>query len=119
MKDLEWRADTNDDFRAWPLSEGVRARFVSALRALREGDRDVPSVKWMDGFDGHTAEIKISGYRVIATCAYSDCVYVVNAFKKDSARGARTRKLEIRLIKRRLKDLEQEKGAPGRQGMVH
>ena len=108
MKELEWRADTKAEFASWPLSKDVRARFISALRSLQEGDRDVPSVKWLKGFD-RVAEVKISGYRVIAACVFDDAVYVVNSFKKDSARGRQTRKHELELVIRRVKELRRYK----------
>jgi phage-related protein len=112
MKDREWRGNTQKEFTAWPLKQGVRVSFLDRLRSLQEGERDVQGAKWFANIDAAVVQIKISGYRLVAYCGYEDCVYVLNAFKKDAAKGKKTRQHEIDLIKQRLRDLHSERGKP-------
>ena len=45
-------------------------------------------------------------YRVVYTVRYATAVYVLHAFQKKSKRGSATPKLEIELIRERLKTAE-------------
>lgn len=119
MKELEWRADTKSDFAGWPLKAGVRAKFLAALRDLQSGENECPGVKWLAGFDVRVAEIKISGYRLTVTCEIGNRVYVLTAFKKDSAVGKQTRKHEIDLIKTRVKNLKTEHSPTAPKVRIH
>jgi phage-related protein len=115
MKGCEWRSSTKKDFKEWPLSQGVRVRFYDRLRDLQNSERDPPSVKWLGNIDPQIAEIKISGYRVIAYCGFEKMVYVLSAFKKDAAKGRQTRHHEIELIKSRLRELRAEQQPTSRR----
>ena len=107
--------DSQKTFLAWPLKKGVGAASWIVSAPFRRAKRDVQGVKWLANIEGQLAQIKISGYRVIAYCAYEDCVYLLNAFKKDAGEGPHTRKHEIDLIRKRLRDLHQERGGPGKR----
>jgi phage-related protein len=56
---------------------------------------------WSCAFDGDT-------YRAVYTVRFGDAVYVLHAFKKKSKRGVKTPQHDIDLVKRRLKDAEQD-----------
>lgn len=56
---------------------------------------------WLRIFDGDT-------YRAVYTIRFREAVYVLHAFKKKSKRGIRTAQMDIELIKRRLRDADQD-----------
>lgn len=105
MRLLEWMGKTKEEFGSWPLSQAVRIRFYDALRSLQAGEKDPPSTKWLSSLHPQCAEIKISGYRLVAHCEYGDVVYVVHAFKKDSAKGRKTRQSATDLVENRIGQL--------------
>jgi phage-related protein len=49
-----------------------------------------------------------STYRAVYTVRFGDAVYVLHAFKKKSKQGIKTPQSDIELIRRRLKDAEQD-----------
>ena len=55
----------------------------------------------MEDFDGDT-------YRAVYTVRFGDAIYVLHAFKKKSKRGIKTPQSDMDLIKRRLRDAEQD-----------
>ena len=55
----------------------------------------------IEDFDGDT-------YRAIYTVRFSEAVYILHAFKKKSKRGVKTPQSDIDLIRRRLRDAEQD-----------
>jgi phage-related protein len=61
-------------------------------------------VELIDDFDGDT-------YRAVYTVRFGDAIYVLHAFKKKSKRGVKTPQRDIDLVKRRLKDVEQDHAA--------
>jgi phage-related protein len=58
-------------------------------------------VELVEDFDRDT-------YRAVYTVRFSEAVYVLHSFKKKSKQGVKTPQSDIDLIKRRLKDAEQD-----------
>jgi phage-related protein len=58
-------------------------------------------VELVDDFEGDT-------YRAVYTVRFADAVYVLHAFKKKSKQGIKTPQPDIDLVKRRLRDAEQD-----------
>jgi phage-related protein len=59
------------------------------------------TIELVENFDGDT-------YRAVYTISFREAVYVLHAFKKKSKRGSKTPQSDIELIKRRLRDAEQD-----------
>jgi len=106
---LLWIASSKRDYREFPSR--VQDGFGFELYLAQTGQHP-PSAKPLKGlssgtvvlvehFDGDT-------YRAVYTVQFSEAVYVLHAFKKKSKRGIKTPQGDIDLIKRRLKDAEQD-----------
>jgi phage-related protein len=71
-----------------------------------------PSAKPLKGLGGGVVELvgnfDKDTYRAVYTVRFGDVVYVLHAFKKKSKQGSKTPQSNIDLIKRRLKDAEQD-----------
>ena len=70
--------------------------------------RKAPTAKPLRGF-GSAAILEVvedhhgDTYRAVYTVQYADLVYVLHAFQKKSKRGVATPRLDIELVKKRLK----------------
>lgn len=106
---LLWIASSKRDFREFPSR--VQDGFGFELYLAQTGQHPPSAkplkgmgsgvVKLVENFDGDT-------YRAVYTVRFSDAVYVLHAFKKKSKRGIKTPQGDIDLIKRRMKDAEQD-----------
>ena len=71
-----------------------------------------PRAKPLHGLGSGVMEISASRergtYRAVYTVSIGDSVYVVHAFQKKSAAGIATPKVEIALVRQRLKQLRSE-----------
>ena len=111
-KPLIWRATSKADFMAFP---GIAQREMGyALFLAQMGERHPAMVKTLKGFGGGAVvEVKEShdgnAYRAVYTVRYADAVYVLHAFQKKSRKGLATPKPDVELIRRRLKDLAEER----------
>jgi phage-related protein len=75
---------------------GQHPPSAKPLKGLGSG-----TVELVDDFDGDT-------YRAVDTVRFGDAVYVLHAFKNKSKQGIKTPQSDIDLVKRRLKDAEQD-----------
>jgi phage-related protein len=94
----EFPARVQDDFgfELFLAQTGQHPPSAKPLRGLGSG-----TVELVDDFDGDT-------YRAVYTVRFGDAVYVLHAFKKKSKRGIKTPQGDIELVKRRLKNAEQD-----------
>ncbi len=71
-----------------------------------------PETKPLHGFGGAgvlevVEDYQTDTYRAVYTVKFAELIYVLHAFQKKSKKGGATSKLDIDLIKRRLKAAEQ------------
>src|SRR5215469_2648364 len=109
LRPLLWVASSKRDFQEFPAQvqddlgfelylaqTGQHPPSAKLLKGLGSG-----TVELVDDFDGDT-------YRAVYTVRFADAIYVLHAFKKKSKRGVKTPQHDIDLVKRRLKDAEQD-----------
>lgn len=101
---LLWIASAKKDLEALP--DDLRSVFGYALYLAQQGDSH-SDAKALKSFGGGVLEIVAdhSGdtYRAVYTVKYADAVYVLHVFQKKSKKGIATPKLDLELIKSRLK----------------
>jgi phage-related protein len=90
------RVQDNFGFELFLAQTGQHPPSAKPLRGLESG-----TVELVDDFDGDT-------YRAVYTVHFRDAVYVLHAFKKKAKRGIKTPQSDIDLVKRRLRDAEQD-----------
>jgi phage-related protein len=109
MKALTWLADSRSKVKSFPA--GVQDDIGYALYAAQLGELSIRA-KPLHGLGGHVIEIAAhdaSGtYRAVYTVSIGEAIYVVHAFQKKSKAGIATPKLEMELIRQRLKLLRSE-----------
>jgi phage-related protein len=108
VKSLEWIGSSLKDLKALPPE--VRRLFGHALFLAQAGDRH-DAAKVLQGFGGagvlEIIENNVGGtYRAVYTVRFSDAVFVLHCFQKKSTRGISTPKLDIDIIRARLKVAE-------------
>jgi phage-related protein len=109
LRPLLWVASSKRDFHEFPAQVqddlgfelylaqiGQHPPSAKLLKGLGSG-----IVELVDDFDGDT-------YRAVYTVRFADAVYVLHAFKKKSKQGIKTPQPDIDLVKRRLRDAEQD-----------
>lgn len=74
------------------------------MRDIQYGEVPVSAKRLPDIGEG-VIQCKTDGYRTIVTVAIDDEVWCVHAFKKDSARGKKTRQREMDVAKQRVNEL--------------
>lgn len=87
------------EIRSWP--DRVKKDLGDQMRELQSGGMPVRGKRLPDIGEG-VIQCKTDGYRTIVTVAIEQEVWIVHAFKKDSARGKKTRKHEMDLAKQRV-----------------
>ncbi|MBU2765229.1 type II toxin-antitoxin system RelE/ParE family toxin [Acidithiobacillus ferrivorans] len=107
-KPLEWIASSYKDLMALPPD--VRRRFGYALSLAQMGDRD-DAAKVLKGFDGagvlEVFEDDVGGtYRAVYTVKFAEAVFVLHCFQKKSKSGIATPKVDMDIIRTRLKVAE-------------
>jgi len=110
-KPLIWRATAKSDFMDFPAV--VQREMGYALFLAQMGERHPSMAKTLKGFSGGAVvEVKESregnAYRAVYTVKYAEAVFVLHAFQKKSKKGMATPKMDMDLIRRRLKDLIEE-----------
>jgi phage-related protein len=102
-------ASSKRDFREFPAE--VQDALGFELYLAQTGQHP-PSAKPLKGLGSGTVELvdDFDGdiYRAAYTVRFADAVYVLHAFKKKSTRGIKTPQPDIDLVKRRLRDAEQD-----------
>ena len=106
---LLWVASSKRDYREFPSR--VQDGFGFELYLAQTGQHP-PSAKPLRGFGSRTLELveDFDGdtYRTVYTVRFGEAIYVLHAFKKKSKRGIKTPQSDIDLIRRRLRDAEQD-----------
>ena len=96
--------DSSEQVRSFP--KAVRRAVGEALRFAQRGGNKHPKTKPLRGIGSGVLEIVAphgtDTYRAVYSVKIGRKIYVLHAFQKKSARGIRTPKHEIDLIKRRL-----------------
>jgi len=109
LRPLLWIASSKRDFREFPAR--VQDDLGFELYLVQTGQHP-PSAKFLKGLGSGTVELvdDFDGdtYRAVYTVRFGDVIYVLHAFKKKSKRGVKTPQHDIDLVKRRLKDAEQD-----------
>jgi phage-related protein len=109
---LIWRGASKTDFTAFPRT--VQREMGYALFLAQMGERHSARAKTLAGIGGTTAiEVKESldgnAYRAVYTVRYAEAIFVLHAFQKKSKKGVATPKMEIDSIKKRLRNLIEER----------
>lgn len=107
-KPLEWIASSYKDLMALPPD--VRRRFGYALSLAQMGDQD-DAAKVLKGFGGagvlEVVEDDAGGtYRAVYTVKFAEAVFVLHCFQKKSKSGIATPKVDMDIIRARLKVAE-------------
>ena len=107
-KPLEWIASSHKDLMALPSD--VRRRFGYALSLAQIGDQD-DAAKELKGFGGagvlKVVEDDAGGtYRAVYTVKFAEAVFVLHCFQKKSKSGIATPKVDMDIIRARLKVAE-------------
>lgn len=105
---ISWVKAARKDFEDFP--SGAQGEIIDALTIAAEGGK-AETAKPMKGMDGGVFEIALKhrgdAYRVIYVVEFADALWVIHAFQKESKTGIKTPKMEIDLIRERLKRLKE------------
>ena len=107
-KPLVWVGSSRKDLKSFPAE--VQDVFGYALYVAQMGGKH-PDAKPLKGFGGAGVLEVVEGhygdtYRAVYTVTLKEAVYVLHAYQKKSATGIATRKQDIDLIERRLKQAQ-------------
>ena len=107
-KPLEWIGSSHKDLMA--LSSKIRRLFGYALSLAQSGDQH-DSAKVLKGFGGagvlEVVENDAGGtYRAVYTVKFKEAVFVLHCFQKKSTQGVVTPKVDMDIIRTRLKVAE-------------
>ncbi len=104
--EISWEGDSYDVLRSWP--KAIRCDFGNSLREMQEGRRPRLSTRRMDSLGSGVFELKDSDdsfwYRMIYLTRIGDVIYVLDCFKKDTAK---TEGKDLRRAKARLSNVKQ------------
>lgn len=108
-KPVIWVGSSLKDLREFP--EPVRNHMGYALYVAQRGGRH-RDTKALSGFGGAGVVEVLKDYRgdtfrAVYTVWLAGSVYVLHAFQKKSKSGSETSRLDIELIRRRLREAEQ------------
>ena len=107
-KPLEWIASSYKDLMALPPD--VRRRFGYALSLAQMGDQD-DAAKVLKGFGGAgvlevVEDVGGGMYRAVYAVKFAEAVFVLHCFQKKSKSGIATPKVDMDIIRARLKVAE-------------
>ncbi len=110
MKLCEFVGSSLDDISQMPAP--VKRIFGFAIRAAQRGEKH-PDAKPLSGFGGAgvlevVENFEGDTYRAVYTVKFAGIIYVLHVFKKKSAKGKKTPKPDIDLIKSRLRAAERD-----------
>src|SRR5580658_4758438 len=108
LKPMIWVGSSRKDIRAFPAP--VQDHMGYALYVAQRGGKH-RDTKTLAGFGGAgVAEVvkdfRGDTFRAVYTVRFANAVYVLHAFQKKSKSGSETPRLDIELVKRRLRDAE-------------
>ncbi len=86
------------------MPHGVRRQFATKLRYLCSGE-PVSGIKSWNGIGNGGRELASGGFRLVLTIEFEGAVCALHAFKKDSARGRKTRRRHSEIAEQRYRDL--------------
>jgi len=105
---ISWIKAVRRDFEEFP--EDVQGDMLSALTIAAEGGKS-DNAKPFKGVDGGVFEIAIQhrgdAFRVIYAVKIGNDLWVIDAFQKKSKAGIKTPRMEVDLIRDRLKRLKE------------
>ena len=109
MRPVLWVGSSKRDYGEFPAQ--VQDNFGFELFLVQTGQHPLSAkplkglgsgiIELIDDFDGDT-------YRAVYTVRFHEAVYVLHAFKKKSKQGIATQKRDIELVKRRLRDAQDD-----------
>ena len=107
-KPLEWIGSSHKDLMALPLK--VRRLFGFALSLAQSGDQH-EAAKVLKGFGGggvlEVVEDDAGGtYRAVYTVKFKEAIFVLLCFQKKSKQGIATPKVDMDIIRSRLRVAE-------------
>ncbi len=107
LKPVIWVGSSREDLREFP--ELVQDHIGYALYVAQRGGKH-RDTKTLTGIGGAGVVEVVKDYRgdtfrAVYTVRFGEAVYVLHAFQKKSKRGRETPRLDIELIKRRLRDV--------------
>jgi phage-related protein len=110
LKPLHFMGSSREDISALP--DDVRRAFGYALYRAQEGKKHL-SAKVLKGFGGAgvlevVENLDGDTYRAVYTVKFAGIVYVLHVFQKKSKKSIATPKQDIDLIKKRLKQAEDQ-----------
>jgi phage-related protein len=105
---ISWLKGARKDFEDFP--QEAQLEMARALTILAEG-RMPDIAKPLTGFGSGVMELALKhrgdAFRVVYALHIDDDIWVVHAFQKKSKSGIKTPKMEINLIRDRLKRLKE------------
>lgn len=105
---ISWLKGARKDFEDFP--QGAQLEMARALTILAEG-RMPDIAKPLTGLGSGMMELALKhrgdAFRVVYALQIDDDIWVVHAFQKKSKSGIKTPKMEIDLIRDRLKRLKE------------
>lgn len=105
---ISWLKGARKDFEDFP--QGAQLKMARALTILAEG-RMPDIAKPLTGLGSGMMELALKhrgdAFRVVYALQIDDDIWVVHAFQKKSKSGIKTPKMEIDLIRDRLKRLKE------------
>ena len=109
-KRLAWIGSSRKDIREMP--DEVQSGFGQALWTAQLGGKH-EGAKPLKGFGGAGVLEVVENhdgdaYRAVYTVRFVEAVYVLHVFQKKSTRGIETPKSDVDLIKRRLREAEEQ-----------
>ena len=119
FKTIRWIGSSLKDLKSFP--DEVQDGIGYALYQAQCGEK-ARCAKPLSGFGGASVLEIIEDhegdtYRAVYTVRFSDFIYVLHAFQKKSKRGISTPKVDIDLIKKRLKLAVEEYKNAGRENI--
>ena len=109
FKPVIWAGSSRKALREFP--ELVRDHVGYALYVAQKGEKH-RDTKALSGFSGAGVveiikDFRGDTFRAVYTVRYVEAVYVLHAFQKKSKTGRETPRLDMYLIKQRLREAEQ------------
>ncbi len=105
---ISWIKAARRDFEEFP--EDVQVDVLSALTIAAEGGKS-DNTKPFKGIEGGVFEIALKhrgdAFRVLYAVKIGADIWVIHAFRKKSKTGIKTPRLEVDLIRERLKRLKE------------
>ncbi len=107
-KPISWLRSARKDFQRFP--KGARERLLQSLELAAEGQTS-DIAKPMKGFGSGIFEIALKyrtdAYRTVYAVQLNDAVWVLHCFLKKAKTGIKTPKMEVELVRERLKRLKE------------